>query len=69
MSTCVCCGHLVNQRDVRVDRGLIHFDCYEAHHCGPDTPWPPEHVCADATSPHTPRPAPIPLSAGRGHQS
>ncbi|WP_298519855.1 hypothetical protein [uncultured Nocardioides sp.] len=46
MTRCVCCGRFGAKGHIKVDRGLIHFDCYVEHHCGPDTPWPPDHECA-----------------------
>lgn len=46
MDTCVCCGKPVNANAPRVDRGKIHFDCWDEHHSDPTGVWPPDHQCA-----------------------
>lgn len=43
---CVCCGRTSYESGMaRVDRGPIHFDCWEEHHSDPSGVWPPEHEC------------------------
>ena len=42
---CVCCGRVAHESSPRVDRGPIHFDCWEEHHSDPTGPWPPNHEC------------------------
>lgn len=49
---CVCCSRTSYEIGMaRVDRGPIHFDCWEEHHSDPSGVWPPEHECGATTNP------------------
>lgn len=45
MSACVCCRRPADERNPRVTRGRIHFDCWNEHHSDPSEVWPPSHEC------------------------